>query len=102
MGAGPGYEVIMARRPIRVANCSGFRGDRLAAAREMLAGPVNVLTGDYLGVERYERPNLHALNVVVAGRLAPGVAATTRPGAQVKGLGEYLRSRTGPVPGELT
>ena len=35
-------------RPVRIANCSGFYGDRLAAAREMLAGPVDVLTGDYL------------------------------------------------------
>src|SRR2546421_1671026 len=38
-------------RPVRIANCSGFYGDRLAAAREMLdqgSGPVDVLTGDYL------------------------------------------------------
>ena len=26
------------RRPVRIANCSGFYGDRIAAAREMLAG----------------------------------------------------------------
>ena len=37
-----------APRPVRIANCSGFYGDRLAAAREMLAGPIDVLTGDYL------------------------------------------------------
>src|SRR5438309_1988668 len=37
------------RRPVRIANCSGFYGDRLAAAREMVeGGPVDVLTGDYL------------------------------------------------------
>ncbi|MCU1604181.1 MAG: exopolyphosphatase [Modestobacter sp.] len=37
------------RRPIRIANCSGFYGDRLAAAREMVeGGPIDVLTGDYL------------------------------------------------------
>jgi Acyclic terpene utilisation family protein AtuA len=35
-------------RPVRIANCSGFYGDRFAAAREMLAGPIDVLTGDYL------------------------------------------------------
>ena len=35
-------------RPVRIANCSGFYGDRLAAAREMLGGPIDVLTGDYL------------------------------------------------------
>ena len=35
--------------PLRVANCSGFYGDRLAAAREMVeGGPIDVLTGDYL------------------------------------------------------
>ena len=37
------------RRPLRVANSSGFYGDRLAAPREMLeGGPIDVLTGDYL------------------------------------------------------
>lgn len=35
--------------PVRVANCSGFYGDRLAAMREVLdGGPVDVITGDYL------------------------------------------------------
>jgi hypothetical protein len=35
--------------PIRIANCSGFYGDRLAAAREMVeGGPIDVLTGDWL------------------------------------------------------
>src|SRR5205814_512680 len=34
---------------LRIANCSGFYGDRLAAAREMVeGGPIDVLTGDYL------------------------------------------------------
>jgi hypothetical protein len=34
---------------LRVANCSGFYGDRLSAARELvLGGPIDVLTGDYL------------------------------------------------------
>jgi hypothetical protein len=34
---------------IRIANCSGFFGDRASAAREMVAGgPIDVLTGDYL------------------------------------------------------
>ncbi len=37
-------------RPVRIANCSGFYGDRFAAAAEMLGGPdpIDVLTGDYL------------------------------------------------------
>ena len=34
---------------LRIANCSGFYGDRLSAAREMVDdGPIDVLTGDYL------------------------------------------------------
>ena len=36
-------------KPIRIANCSGFFGDRLSAAREMVeGGPIDVLTGDWL------------------------------------------------------
>lgn len=36
-------------RPIRIANCSGFYGDRLSAAKEIVdGGPVDVLTGDWL------------------------------------------------------
>src|SRR5262249_57017384 len=35
--------------PLRIANCSGFYGDRLAGAREMVeGGPIDVLTGDWL------------------------------------------------------
>lgn len=34
---------------IRIANCSGFYGDNLSAARAMVdGGPIDVLTGDYL------------------------------------------------------
>ncbi|MBC3189929.1 DUF1446 domain-containing protein [Pseudonocardia sp. C8] len=37
------------RRAVRIGNCSGFYGDRIAAAREMVeGGPIDVLTGDYL------------------------------------------------------
>ncbi len=52
--------------PIRIANCSGFFGDRLAAAREMVeGGPIDVLTGDWLAEltmlilarTRMKRPN---------------------------------------------
>jgi Acyclic terpene utilisation family protein AtuA len=35
--------------PVRIANCSGFYGDRVSAAREMVeGGPIDVLTGDWL------------------------------------------------------
>jgi len=39
----------MTTDPIRIANCSGFFGDRLSGAREMVdGGPIDVLTGDWL------------------------------------------------------
>jgi hypothetical protein len=52
--------------PIRIANCSGFYGDRLSAAVEMVeGGPIDVLTGDWLAEltmlilarTRLKRPN---------------------------------------------
>ena len=37
------------KRPVRIANCSGFYGDRVAAAAEMVrGGEIDFLTGDYL------------------------------------------------------
>ena len=34
---------------ILIGNCSGFYGDRLSAAKDMVeGGPIDVLTGDYL------------------------------------------------------
>ena len=40
---------MTADRPVRIANCSGFYGDRISAAREMVeGGPIDVLTGDWL------------------------------------------------------
>jgi hypothetical protein len=36
-------------RPVKIGNCSGFYGDRIGAAAEMVSGgPIDVLTGDYL------------------------------------------------------
>ena len=54
-----------------------------------------------LDVRRFELPNLSALNFVVVGLLGEGVAASTRPDPQAKGLGEYLRSRTAEIPAAL-
>jgi acyclic terpene utilization AtuA family protein len=54
-----------------------------------------------LAVQRYELANLRALNFVVVGLLGDGVASTTRPDPQAKGLGEYLRSRLVDVPESL-
>lgn len=44
-------------------------------------------------IVRYELPNLLALNFVIQGILGDGVAASTRPDAQAKTLGEYLRAK---------
>ena len=67
-------------RPIRIANVSGFLGDRFAAMREMLDGPdpVDVITGDYLaeltmlilGKQQAQRP---------AGRLRRGRSCARSP-----------------------
>ena len=54
-----------------------------------------------LAVERYDLPNLRALNFVIVGLLGEGVAASTRPDPQAKGLGEYLRSRFVELPAHL-
>ena len=38
-----------ARGPVRIGNCSGFLGDRMSAARELVdSGEIDVLTGDWL------------------------------------------------------
>ncbi|WP_406039956.1 DUF1446 domain-containing protein [Micromonospora sp. NBC_00898] len=55
-----------------------------------------------LTVERYELPNLRAVNFVVRGLLGPGVAASTRFDPQAKALGELLRSRVVDLPAQLT
>ena len=39
----------MSKEVIKIANCSGYYGDKLSAARELVdGGPIDVLTGDYL------------------------------------------------------
>jgi len=44
-----GAEKTKKKDRIIIANCSGFFGDRLSAAKEMVqGGPIDVLTGDYL------------------------------------------------------
>ncbi|WP_018217505.1 acyclic terpene utilization AtuA family protein [Salinispora vitiensis] len=54
-----------------------------------------------LTVERYELPNLRAVNFMIRGLLGLGVAATTRFDPQAKALGELLRSRMVQIPAEL-
>ncbi|MGY8808004.1 MAG: acyclic terpene utilization AtuA family protein, partial [Gammaproteobacteria bacterium] len=39
----------MSEEIIRIGNCSGYYGDKLSAAKDMVeGGPLDVLTGDYL------------------------------------------------------
>ena len=52
-------------------------------------------------IERYEMPNLKALNFYIHDLLGDGVSANNRLDGQAKSLGEYLRSRTIEVPTEL-
>ncbi|HEV2375575.1 MAG TPA: acyclic terpene utilization AtuA family protein [Streptosporangiaceae bacterium] len=54
-----------------------------------------------LPVQRYELPNLRALNFVITGLLGEGVAASTRLDPQAKSLGEWLRARVVDVPAGL-
>ena len=54
-----------------------------------------------LEIRRHRFPNLRALNFVVVGLLGEGVASSTRPDPQAKGLGEYLRSRLVDIPVDL-
>ncbi|HEX6498837.1 MAG TPA: acyclic terpene utilization AtuA family protein [Micromonosporaceae bacterium] len=54
-----------------------------------------------LDVDRYELPNLRAVNFVLHGLLGQGVAASTRFDPQAKALGEWLRSRLVDIPEAL-
>jgi hypothetical protein len=81
---------VWTRDPATFAWLRGYlTEDRLRALLPEAAG---------LPVRRFELPNLHALNFVVAGLLGDGVASSTRPDPQAKGLGEYLRSREADIP----
>ncbi len=52
-------------------------------------------------VERYDLPNILAINFVIHGLLEEGVASSTRDDGQAKGLGEYFRARIVDVPATL-
>lgn len=49
-------------------------------------------------IQRYDLPNLLAVNFYIKGMLGYGVAASMRTDPQAKTLGEYLRAKTIPVP----
>ncbi len=52
-------------------------------------------------IDRYELPNLKALNFYIHGILGDGISASTRTDGQAKSLGEYLRAKIIEVPEEL-
>jgi acyclic terpene utilization AtuA family protein len=53
---------------------------------------------DGFDMERYELPNLLAINFYIKGVLGEGVAASVRNDPQAKTLGEYLRAKVIEVP----
>jgi hypothetical protein len=79
---------------------AGFRWLRAYLTVERVRALLGHEAAD-LAIDRYELPNLRAVNVVVHGLLGDGVASATRPDPQAKGLGEYLRSRIVDVPIDL-
>src|SRR5580700_7626617 len=94
------------RRPVRIANCSGFFGDRAAAAREMVdGGPIDVLTGDWLAEltmyilhktrERsggYARTFLRQLEEVLPTCLERGITIVSNAGGlNPEGLADAVR-----------
>lgn len=52
-------------------------------------------------IERYELPNLLALNFYINGVLGEGAAASVRSDPQAKTLGEYLRAKVIDIPESL-
>ncbi len=52
-------------------------------------------------IDRYELPNIRALNFYIHGILGDGVASSTRVDGQAKSLGEYLRAKYIEVPEDL-
>jgi hypothetical protein len=94
------------RKALRVANCSGFFGDRISAAREMVeGGPIDVLTGDWLAEltmyilhktrERsggYARTFLQQLEEVLPTCIARGITIVSNAGGlNPEGLASAVR-----------
>ena len=52
-------------------------------------------------IERFELPNLHALNFYIHGILGEGVSSSVRIDGQAKTMGEYLRAKIIEVPVEI-
>ena len=52
-------------------------------------------------IERFDLPNLYALNFYIHGILGEGVSSSVRIDGQAKTMGEYLRAKIIDVPSEL-
>ncbi|MFT6432305.1 MAG: hypothetical protein ACJAVI_000340 [Candidatus Azotimanducaceae bacterium] len=52
-------------------------------------------------IERFDLPNLYALNFYIHGILGEGVSSSTRIDGQAKTMGEYLRAKLIDVPKEI-
>ena len=57
-------------------------------------------TAEY-DIERYELPNLYALNFYIHGILGEGVSSSVRIDGHAKTMGEYLRAKLIEVPAAL-
>ncbi len=93
----------MTAEPLRIANCSGFYGDRFSAAREMLeGGPIDILTGDYLAeltmlilwkTGGYARTFVRQMEDVLALALERGVKVVSNAGGlDPAGCAEAVRA----------
>lgn len=83
----------VARADARYTWLTGFL--TIERIRELLPETAN------LRMERFEFPNLRAMNFLIHGILGRGVAETSRVDPQAKGLGEHLRARIAEIPREL-
>lgn len=97
--------------PVRIANCSGFFGDRIGAAREMVeGGPIDVLTGDWLAEltmlllarqrmksgNGYARTFMTQMEQVLGTCVDRGIKVVTNAGGlDPKGMGEALAELAG-------
>ena len=54
-----------------------------------------------LDIDRYELPNLRAVNFVIRGLLDGGATEARRFDKQAKALGEWIRARHVPIPTRL-
>lgn len=87
-----------------------FENDAIPVVRACVRRPEGIGTEDDTTVHTLidepttlvpRLPNLKAMNFIVYGLLGRGVAASSRIDAQGKGVGEYLRARSVPIPKRL-